>query len=89
MRFPVVFLLCLFVARKIDQAEIINRRKASYPRMQQLRGGIEDTRLQVKAKLTKKSEAKTKDRLPRTDPLEAKDRNARDHGPRAQRADVL
>ena len=55
------------------------------------RGGVEDTRLEVKAKDTKKFEAKAKDTkkktrprlrtaLPRTDPLEAKDRNVRGQG---------
>ena len=50
------------------------------------RGGVEDTRLEAKAKDTKKSEAKVKAALPRTDPLEAKDRNARGQGqgPRTQ-----
>ena len=51
--------------------------------------GVEDTRLEAKAKDTKKirgqdhkkkSEAKAKKTLPRTDPLEAKDRNARSQG---------
>ena len=50
-----------------------------------IRGGVEDTRLEAKAKDTKnKSKAKPKDSLPRTDPLEAKNRNARDQGPRTQ-----
>ena len=52
-------------------------------------GGVKDTRLEAKAKDTKKnprprtqkkSEAKAKKTLPRTDPLEAKDRNARSQG---------
>ena len=33
---------------------------------------------------TKKSEAKARTALPRTDPLEAKDRNVRGQGPRTQ-----
>ena len=43
------------------------------------RGGVKDTRLEAKAKDTKKSEAKAKakDSLFETEPLEAKDRNAR------------
>ena len=54
-----------------------------------IRSGVEDTRLEAKAKDTKKkSEAKAKDSLSedRTDPLEAKDRNARGQGrrPRTQ-----
>ena len=52
------------------------------------RGGVEDTRLEAtaKAKDTKKSEAEAKAVFPRTDPLEAKDRNARgqDQEPRTQ-----
>ena len=38
------------------------------------RGGVEDTRLEAKAKDTKKN---PRTALPGTDPLEAKDRNAR------------
>ena len=34
--------------------------------------GVEDTRLEAKAKNTKKSEAKPRTALPRTDPLDAK-----------------
>ena len=51
-----------------------------------IRGGVEDTRLEAKAKDTKKSEAKdTKNprprtAFPRTDILEAKGRNARGQG---------
>ena len=56
------------------------------------RGGVEDTRLEAKAKDTKKPKAKdTKNprprtAFPRTDTLEAKDRNARGQGqgPRTQ-----
>ena len=44
------------------------------------RGGVEDTRLEAKVKDTKKSEAKAGTALSRTDPLEAKDRNARGQG---------
>ena len=48
------------------------------------RGGVEDTRLEAKAKDTKKSEAKDAKKseprprtaLPRTDPLETKDTSA-------------
>ena len=52
------------------------------------RGGVEDTRLEAKAKDTKKSEAK--DSLSEDSTLEAKDRNGRGQGqgPRAQ-AQVL
>ena len=49
-----------------------------------IRGGVEDTRLEAKTKDTKKSEAKAKTALSRTDPLEAQDRNARGQGPRTQ-----
>ena len=45
-----------------------------------IRGGVEDTRLE--AKDTKKSKAKAA--LLKTDPLEAKYRNARGQGPRTQ-----
>ena len=45
-----------------------------------IRGGVEDTRLE--AKDTKKSEAKAA--LLKTDPFEAKYRNARGQGPRTQ-----
>ena len=41
-----------------------------------IRGGVEDTRLEAKAKDTKKSEAKARTALPSTDPLEAKDTGA-------------
>ena len=44
------------------------------------RGGAEDTRFEAKAKNTKKSEVKAKDSLPKTNTLEAKDRNARGQG---------
>ena len=43
------------------------------------RGGVEDIRLEAKAKDTKKSEA-TRTAFPRRDTLEAKDRNARGQG---------
>ena len=43
-------------------------------------GGVEDTRLEAKAKDTKKSEAKAKDSLFEDRPYEAKDRNARGQG---------
>ena len=50
------------------------------------RGGVKDKRLEAKAKYTKKSEARLRTALPRTDPLEAMDRNARGQGqgPRTQ-----
>ena len=45
------------------------------------RGGVEDTRLEAKAKDTKKnSRPRPRTAVPRTDPLEAKDRNARGQG---------
>ena len=49
------------------------------------RGGVEDTRLKAKAKDTKKN-PRQRTALPRTDTLEAKDRNARGkgQGPRTQ-----
>ena len=43
------------------------------------RGGVEDTRLEAKAKDTKKSKA-------RTEPFEDKDRNARGQGHRRKRS---
>ena len=43
------------------------------------RGGVEDTTLEAKAKGTKKKSR------PRTDPLEAKDRNARGQGQECSR----
>ena len=49
-------------------------------------GGVEDTRLEAKAKDTKNPRPRTT--FPRTDTLEAKDRNARGQGPRTQ-AQVL
>ena len=53
------------------------------------RGGVEDTRLEAKAKDTKKN-PRPRTAFPRTDTLEAKDRNARGQGqgPRTQ-AQVL
>ena len=45
------------------------------------RGGVEDTRLE--AKDTKKN-PRPRTAFPRTDPLEAKDRNVRGQGPRTQ-----
>ena len=55
------------------------------------RGGVEDTRLEAKAKDTKKNpRPRPRTAFPRTDTLEAKDRNARGQGqrPRTQ-AQVL
>ena len=54
------------------------------------RGGVEDTRLEAKAKVkdTKKSEAKAKDSLSEDRHSRGKDRNARGQGPRTQ-AQVL
>ena len=53
------------------------------------RGGIEDIRLEAKAKDTKKNPMpRPWTAFPRTDTLEAKDRNARGQGPRKQ-AQVL
>ena len=43
-------------------------------------GGVEDTRLEAKAKDTKKTEDRPRTAFPRTDTLEAKDRNARGQG---------
>ena len=43
------------------------------------RGGVEDTRIEVKTKETKKN-PRSRTAFPRTDPLEAKDRNARGQG---------
>ena len=51
------------------------------------RGGVEDTRLEAKAKDTKKIRGQGQGQpfqFPRTEPLEAKDRNARGQGPRTQ-----
>ena len=50
-----------------------------------IRGGVEDTRLEAKAKDTKKN-PRPRTAFPRTDTLEAKDRNARGQGqgPRTQ-----
>ena len=61
--------------------------------MQNIRGGVEDTRLEAKAKDTKKNprpRPRPRTAFPRTDTLEAKDRNARGQGqgPRTQ-AQVL
>ena len=54
-----------------------------------IRGGVEDTRLEAKAKDKKKNpRPRPRTALPRTDTLEAKDRNARGQGPRTQ-AQVL
>ena len=56
-----------------------------------IRGGVEDTRLEAKAKDTKKNpRPRPRTAFPRTDTLEAKDRNARGQGqgPRTQ-AQVL
>ena len=47
------------------------------------RGGVEDTRIEVNTKETKKN-PRPRTALPRTDPLEAKDRNARGQGPTTQ-----
>ena len=51
------------------------------------RGGVEDTKLEAKAKDTKKNpRPRPATAFPRTDPLEAKNRNARGQGqgPRTQ-----
>ena len=47
-----------------------------------IRGGVENTRLEAKVKDTKNLRPRTV--FPRTDPLEAKDRNAGGQGPRTQ-----
>ena len=47
------------------------------------RGGVEDTRLEAKAKDTKKN-PRPRTVFSRTDPLEAKNRNAQGQGPRTQ-----
>ena len=53
------------------------------------RGGVEDTRLEAKAKDTKKNpRPRPRTAFPRTDTFEAKDRNARGQGLRTQ-AQVL
>ena len=72
------------------QIKNVKRQKRSIKYVVSLKGGVEDTRLEAKAKNTKKSEAKAKDTFPRTDTLKAKDRNARGQGqgPRTQ-AQVL
>ena len=68
----------MFVTRSID--------KFSY--RISTRGGVEDTMLEAKAKNTKKnSRPRPRTAFPRTDTLEAKDRNARGQGqgPRTQK----
>ena len=58
--------------------------------MVKARGGVEDTRLEAKAKDTKKNpRPRPRTAFPRTDTLEAKDRNARGQGPRTQSASAL
>ena len=53
------------------------------------RGGVEDTRLEAEAKVTKKNpRPRPRTTLSRTEPLEAKDRNAQGQGPTTQ-AQVL
>ena len=49
-----------------------------------IRGGVENTRLEAKAKDTKNPRPRPRTAFPRTDSLEAKDRNARGQGPRTQ-----
>ena len=44
------------------------------------RGGVEDTRLEAKAKDAKNPRPRPRTASPRTEPLEAKDRNARGQG---------
>ena len=53
------------------------------PYIVSFRGGVEDTRLEAKAKNTTKN-PRPRTHLPRTDPLEAKNRNARGHGHNAE-----
>ena len=48
------------------------------------RDGVEDTRLEAKAKDTKNPRPRSRTVFPRTDPLEAKDRNARGQRPRTE-----
>ena len=51
---------------------------------------VEDTRLEAKAKNSKKNQRpRPKTALPRTDPFEAKDRHARGQGPRTERESDL
>ena len=52
------------------------------------RGVVEDTRLEAKAKVRTKKNPRPRTAFPRTDTLEAKNRNARGQGPRTQ-AQVL
>ena len=55
------------------------------------RGGVEDTRLEAKAKAkdTKNLRPRPRTAFPRTDPLAAKDRNAQGQGPKDTGASVL
>ena len=65
--------------------------KRHMPQSNNSRGGVEDTRHEAKAKVTKKNRRpRPRTAFPRTDTLEAKDRNARGQGqgPRTQ-AQVL
>ena len=55
--------------------------------MHVIRGGVEDTRLEARPRHKKNPRPRTA--LPRTDPLEAKGRNVRGQGPRAQRGSDL
>ena len=56
------------------------KNERSKPRGLFSRGGVEDTRLEAKAKDTKKPRPRPRTAFPRTDTLEAKDRNARGQG---------
>ena len=49
-----------------------------------IRGGVENTRLEVKAKDTKNPRPRPRTAFPNTNPLEAKDRNTRGQGLRTQ-----
>ena len=64
------------------QANLFASKQTNFLMVMVYWGGVEDTRLEAKAKDTKKSEARPKPRTahPRTDLFEAKDRNAKDQG---------
>ena len=74
--------LCFHVMKTISKLQLFYCCCIAFYSLVTATGGVEDLRLEAKAKDTKKSEAKSS--FPRTNPLEAKDGNALGQGSRTQ-----
>ena len=78
----------VFIGQYIEAAECTTRTNEQKTDNHFDRGGVEDIRLEAKDKKNPEPRTQKNSRprtaFPRTDPLEAKDRNARGQGPRTQ-----